>query len=185
MTYDKEFWDAYADSNESRYNAEFAKFIGDLTTSLRCASVLEVGCGTGIDLRLFSNTIAVYGVDLNDRALDIARQNYGRGDFKNGTITSLPFDDSAVDMVFTHGLLNYLDEDTLTKGISEMYRVANRYIVNCELFSESEEQYDDNATFRNMYKRWLDYNVKIISNVDMHEDIEPRKPRFTLLRKMT
>ena len=27
-----------------------------------------------------------------------------------------------------------------------------------------------------MLKRWSEYKVKIISDVDMHEDIEPEKP---------
>jgi SAM-dependent methyltransferase len=74
MDYDKEYWDNYAKENESRYNEEFAKFIRDLTTSLRCTSVLEIGCGTGVDLRLFPDTFEVHGVDLNDLALDFAKK---------------------------------------------------------------------------------------------------------------
>ena len=35
MTYDEEFWDNYARENEARYNEEFAKFIRDLSVSLR------------------------------------------------------------------------------------------------------------------------------------------------------
>lgn len=184
MKYNREFWDVYADENESRYNKEFAKFVRDLASSLRCSSVLEIGCGTGIDLRLFPETFEVYGVDLNDKALTIARQSYGQGDFRNGDISSLPFEDSSVDFVFTHRLLNYLDDPTLEKGISEMYRVASRYIMNCELYAESEGQINEDSRFRNMYRWWLDYKVKVVSNVDMHEDIEPDKARFTLLRKL-
>ncbi len=30
MEYDKEFWDKYADENESRNNDEFTKFLTDL-----------------------------------------------------------------------------------------------------------------------------------------------------------
>ena len=37
---------------------------------------------------------------------------------------------------------------------------------------------------RNVYKRWLNFQVKIISDVEMHEDIEPKKPRFTLVKKI-
>ena len=184
MKYDKEFWDRYANENESRYNEEFAVYVKNLATSLGCSSVLEAGCGTGIDLRLFPDTFSVYGIDLNDRALAAARQHYKTGDFRNENIASLPFDDSSIDFVFTHGLLNYLDDATLETGVSEMYRVAKRYIMNCELFGQSEEQIDENAKNRNMYKRWQNYKVRIVSNVDMHKDIEPDKPRFTLLRKL-
>jgi ubiquinone/menaquinone biosynthesis C-methylase UbiE len=184
MNYNKEFWNKYADENESRYNEEFAKFTRDLATSLRCTSVLEIGCGTGIDLRLFPDTFEVHGVDLNDYALKIAKEKLPRVDFKIGDITNLPFEESSIDFVFTHKLLNYLDDDTLEKGIAEMYRVAGKYVMNCEIYNETEKQIDENHKFRNMSKRWEDYKVKIVSDVDMHEDIEPDKNRFTLLKKL-
>ena len=184
MNYNEEFWNKYTNENEARYNEEFAKFTKDLATSLHCVSVLEVGCGTGIDLRLFPDTFQVHGIDLNDNALSIAKEKIPSGKFKNGNITNLPFEDSSIDFVFTHQLLNYLDNETVDKGIAEMYRVAGRYIMNCEKFEETEKQIDENHQFRNVYKRWLNYNVKIVSNVDMHEDIDPDKSRFTLLRKL-
>lgn len=184
MIYNEEFWDKYSDENESRYNEEFAKFTRDLATSLRCTSVLEIGCGTGIDLRLFSDTFQIHGVDINDHALEIAKEKLPIANFKKGSITELPFEDSSIDFVFTHGLMNYLDEDTLEKGIAEIYRIAGKYIMNCEKFEETEKQIDENQKFRNMKNRWLRYKVKFVSNVDMHEDIDPDKPRFTLLKKL-
>ncbi len=116
MSYNEEFWNKYSDENESRYNEEFAKFVRDLATSLRCTSVLEIGCGTGIDLRLFPETIQFGGIDLNDHALNIAKETILNGNFKKGTISKLPFEDSSIDFVFTHGLMNYLDDETLEKG---------------------------------------------------------------------
>ncbi|MBI5859927.1 MAG: class I SAM-dependent methyltransferase [Nitrosarchaeum sp.] len=184
MSYDKGFWDKYANENESKFNEEFAKFVRDLVVSLRCTSVLEIGCGTGIDLRLFPETFDVHGVDLNDTALNIAKEKLPKFDFKKSSITDLPFENSSIDFVFTHQLLNYLEDDILEKGISEMYRVTGKYIMNCEKYDESEKQINSNSKFRNMQKRWLGYKVKIISNVDMHEEIEPDKSRFTLLRKL-
>ena len=184
MIYNEEFWNKYSDENESRYNEEFAKFTRDLATSLRCTSVLEIGCGTGIDLRLFSDTFQIHGVDINNHALEIAKEKLPIANFKKGSITELPFEDSSIDFVFTHGLMNYLDEDTLEKGIAEIYRIAGKYIMNCEKFDETEKQIDENQKFRNMKNRWLGYKVKFVSNVDMHEDIEPDKPRFTLLKKL-
>ena len=146
MEHDKEFWDKYADENESRNNEEFTKFVTDLARSLHCTSVLEIGCGTGVDLR--------------------------------------KFDDSSIDFIFTHKLLNYLSDQTLDNGVSEMFRVTKRYIVNCELFGEDETVINDEMKYRNMLKRWLNYKVKVVSNVNMHEEIEPEQARFTLLRKM-
>ena len=184
MNYDTEFWKNYALENESRINEEFTKFITDLTMSLRCTSVLEIGCGTGIDLQKFQESFEVYGLDLNDYALDIARKNLPNVNFKKGDITKIPYEDSSIDFIFTHKLLNYLDDETLDAGVAEMFGVSRKYIVNCELFGESEEQIDENMKYRNMLKRWMNYNVKVISNVDMHEDIDSEKVRFTLLRKL-
>jgi len=184
MNYDKEFWDNYAKENESRYNEEFAKFIRDLSVSLRCQSVLEIGCGTGIDLRLFPETVEVHGVDLNELALKIAKEKNPKFDFKKDSITKLPFEDSSIDFIFTHKFLNCLNDEDLNKGISEMYRVAGKYIVNCEIYDKSESKTDIVFKGRNLLKKWSEYKVKIISDVDMHEDIEPDKIRFTLVKKL-
>ncbi len=80
--------------------------------------------------------------------------------------------------------MNYLDDETLGKGVAEMFRVSGKYIMNCEKFEETEKPIDGNHKFRNMQNRWLSYKARVVSNVDMHEDIEPDKPRSTLLRKL-
>ena len=184
MEYNEEFWNKYADENESRNNEEFSKFITDLASSLHCTSVLEIGCGTGIDLRKFDDSFEIHGVDLNEHALELAEKNIPNGKFYKENITKLSFEDSTIDFIFTHKLLNYLDDEILDKGISEIFRVANRYIVNCELFGEDETIINDEMKYRNMLKRWLNYKVKVVSNVNMHEEIEPEQARFTLLRKI-
>jgi ubiquinone/menaquinone biosynthesis C-methylase UbiE len=184
MNYDNEFWDNYAKENESRYNEEFAKFIRDLAVSLRCNSVLEIGCGTGVDLRLFPDTLDVHGVDLNDLALDMAKKKNPSHDFKKSSLTNLPFDDSSIDFIFTHKFLNCVSDEDLNKGISEMYRISKKYIVNCETYAKTESKTEDIFRGRNMLQRWSNYKVRIISDVDMHEDIEPEKIRFTLIKKL-
>ena len=65
----------YADENESRYNEEFSKYVRDLASSLPgIQSILEIGCGTGIDLRLFPDSFRLHGIDLNEHALEIAKE---------------------------------------------------------------------------------------------------------------
>lgn len=184
MNYDDEFWKKYADENASRVNEEFAKFIANLASSLHCTSILEIGCGTGIDLKEFKEPFEVNGLDLNDHALSLARKSIPNVNFKNGDITKMPYEDSSIDFIFTHKLLNYLDDETLDTCVAELFRVSKKYILNCELFGESEKSINENMKSRNMLKRWMDYKVKVISDVHMHEDIEPEKVRFTLLRKL-
>ncbi len=186
LEYDIDYWNKYTDDNESKYNEEFSKFIRDLATSLRANNVLEVGCNSGNDLRSFPNDFDVHGVDLNDHALDIAKKKLPSFKFQNGSIIDLPYEESSIDFVFTHYVLNYISENEIDKAINELYRVSKKYILNCELYDENESPIDGNSKLwkRNIYKRWVNFQVKIISHVDMHEDIEPNKPRFTLVRKI-
>jgi ubiquinone/menaquinone biosynthesis C-methylase UbiE len=186
LEYDIDYWNKYTDDNESKYNEEFSKFIKDLATSLKSNNVLEVGCNSGNDLRSFPNDFDVHGVDLNDHALDIAKKKFPSFKFQSGSIIDLPYEESSIDFVFTHYVLNYISENEIDKAINELYRVSKKYILNCELYDENESPLDSNskAWKRNVYKRWLNFQVKIISHVDMHEDIEPNKPRFTLVRKI-
>ena len=185
MQYNEEFWNQYANENESRYNEEFSKYVRDLASSLPgVQSILEIGCGTGIDLRLFSDSFQLHGIDLNEHALGIAKEKLPNGNFQKGNITELPFEDSTIDFVFTHGLMNYLDDDDLKKGIGEMYRVSKKWIMHCEKYEKSEKQIDENHKFRNMGEKWLEYKVKVVSDVDLHEDYGQDQTRFTLFKKV-
>lgn len=182
-----EYWNQYAESSDSNYNEEMAKFIRDLATSLRSQNVLEVGCNSGNDLKLFSKDFDVSGIDPNEFAIGKAGQDLSHFKFKIGSITELPFEDSSFDFVFTRHVLNYIDNSDMEKSVNEIFRVSRKYILNVEFFSENESQIQDVSIpmfGRNMYKRWQDFKVKIISNVDMHEEIDPKKSKFTLVRKI-
>jgi SAM-dependent methyltransferase len=78
----------------------------------RGRSVLEVGCGAGVDLARFAKGGAeVTGVDLAASAIDLARANFaqqglqGRFDVADGE--RLPFADNSFDLVFAHGVVQY------------------------------------------------------------------------------
>ena len=78
----------------------------------RGRSVLEVGCGAGVDLARFAKGGAeVIGVDLAASAIALARANFeqhglqGRFEVANGE--RLPFPDNSFDLVFAHGVVQY------------------------------------------------------------------------------
>ncbi len=182
---DKQFWEDYANNADSNYNEEFAKFISNLAVSLKCTSVLEVGCNAGNDLKLFPEQIEVHGVDSNENIINKAKERLPSFNFKIGSVTELPYEETSIDLIFTHGFFNYLEDESVSKGIEELFRVSKKYIVNCEMLGE--DNIIDAKTSRkgrNMYKKWLEYEVRIISNVEMHEDFEPEQPRFVLVKKI-
>lgn len=182
-----QYWNQYATNFSSHYNGELAKFIRDLALSLKASSVLEVGCSAANDLKLFPKDFDANGIDKNEFAIKIAQENLPFFKFKVGSAISLPYDDSSIDLVFTRNVLNYVESSDVEKALGELFRVSKKYILNIELFSDDEHQINDEAVpawGRNMLKRWSNFKVKIISNVDMHQEIDPKKSRFTLVRKI-
>src|SRR5919109_862368 len=74
----------------------------------RGRSVLDVGCGAGVDLARFAKGGAeVTGVDVSTSAIDLARHNFEqqglRGRFEVANGERLPFADNTFDLVFAHG----------------------------------------------------------------------------------
>jgi SAM-dependent methyltransferase len=74
--------------------------------------VLEVGCGTGVDLARFARGGAIVtGVDLTESAIALARTNFSQqglsGRFEVADGESLPFPDDTFDFVFAHGVVQY------------------------------------------------------------------------------
>jgi len=78
----------------------------------RGRTVLEVGCGAGVDLARFAKGGAeVTGVDLASSAVDLAKANFEqqglRGRFDVADAEHLPFPDNSFDLVYAHGVVQY------------------------------------------------------------------------------
>jgi ubiquinone/menaquinone biosynthesis C-methylase UbiE len=75
-------------------------------------TVLDVGCGAGVDLARFARGGAeVTGVDVSESAIGLARKNFEqqglRGRFEVANGEQLPFRDASFDLVFAHGVVQY------------------------------------------------------------------------------
>jgi SAM-dependent methyltransferase len=78
----------------------------------RGRAVLDVGCGTGVDLVRFARAGAVAtGVDIAPAAIDLARRNFEiqglNAELIVGDGEALPFPDDRFDLVFAHGVVQY------------------------------------------------------------------------------
>ena len=106
----------------------------------RGRSVLDVGCGAGVDLARFAKGGAeVTGVDVAPAAVALARANFDqrglRGRLEVADGEHLPFPDAAFDFVYAHGVVQYtanprqlVDEcrRVLKPGGEAMFQVYNR-----------------------------------------------------------
>jgi SAM-dependent methyltransferase len=106
----------------------------------RGRSVLEVGCGAGVDLARFAKGGAeVTGVDLAASAIDLARANFEQQGLKGLLQVAdgecLPFPDNSFDLVYAHGVVQYTADPqrlveecrrVLKPGGEAVFQVYNR-----------------------------------------------------------
>lgn len=91
--------------------------------------ILDVGCGDGFLLSQIHNGVReLYGVDLSERALALARQRIGYSvQLSQASIDQIPYTDDFFDVVVcTHTLEHVKD---LTKAVSELKRVAKKRLL--------------------------------------------------------
>jgi SAM-dependent methyltransferase len=95
---------------------------------LRGTRVLEVGCGTGVDLVRFAQGGAqVTGVDLSESAIALARRNFSQRGLNARLLVAdgerLPFANASFEYVFAHGVVQYTgDGQQLVREVQRVLR---------------------------------------------------------------
>ncbi|MFA6307671.1 MAG: methyltransferase domain-containing protein [Patescibacteria group bacterium] len=98
--------------------ANLKKFLGDKHIN----KSLELGCGTGrLANSLFKISDEVYGVDISEEVLKIAKQKYPNLKLECSEVTKLPYQDDYFDMVIINGSLHHFF--AVEKTFNEAYRV--------------------------------------------------------------
>lgn len=119
----------------------------EILASLRCQSLLEVGCADGANLSVFASHLpmcTLSAIDLNRRAVQLAEDRIRKiggtaGTFRTGSANRLPFADKCVDAVLSDAVFMYLTPSHAIQALREMRRVARRVIVIHTFTDESLE----------------------------------------------
>ena len=94
------------------------------------ATVLDIGCGAGMDLLLAAQRVGptgrAIGVDMTPEMLEQTRASaramqLDHVELREGDAEALPVDDASVDVVISNGVLNLTTDKV--KAFSEIYRV--------------------------------------------------------------
>ena len=116
------------------YDLEFRNLVGrfadrsetepllDLVGGLKGKKILEVGCGTGRFLKLFDSSNELYGLDVSEEMLQIARQRNPGASLHVGSAELLPFDSGAFDVVYCFRVLQHIVNQE--KVVHEIARVT-------------------------------------------------------------
>jgi len=92
--------------------------------------VLDLGSGGGLDVLLAARQVGptgfVYGVDMTDKMLELARTNAARigatnVEFRKGELENLPLPDNSVDVIISNCVVNLSPEKE--NALSEAFRV--------------------------------------------------------------
>lgn len=113
--------------------------------------ILELGCNIGINLEIlkkigFKN---LYGLEINKKAIEIAKNRQPDIQFFNGSIEEFDFHDQKFDLVYTAGVLIHINPNSVEEIIKKIISLTNKYIFGFEYFSDDlvEIQYRDNANY--------------------------------------
>lgn len=102
------------------------KIIGSLVERIRtmlrnpAPRILDVGCGTGANLKMLATYGSAEGVDISDQAVEFCRER-GLASVKLGAIEELPYTSGSFDLVTALDVVEHLDDDVA--GLREIRRV--------------------------------------------------------------
>lgn len=132
-----EFGDAYVDRNRT-VAAHRAPFWREVLAEFPARRVLEVGCNLGANLATIAEVIPptdVFGIDVNQKALDLLRSSLPGVNAVSAPARELPFRDRWFDLVFTMGVLIHQPPEALPIVMSEIVRCSRRFVLCGEYFA--------------------------------------------------
>jgi len=120
-------------------------------------SILEVGANVGLNLRALRGLTGaeLFALEPNAAArAKLAADNVvPAANILDGLATSIRLGDASVDLAFTSGVLIHIHPKDLLASVKEIHRVARRYVVCIEYFSDKEEEIAYRGHTEALFKR--------------------------------
>lgn len=86
------------------------------------SNILDLGCGEGTRLNsLYSHGVSLSGIDISQKAIQLAKGKYKNIKFIIGDLEHLPFDAESFDMVYSYFVLEHLTDPE--KALREAVRI--------------------------------------------------------------
>ena len=93
-------------------------------------SVLDVGCGTGIDYPGFIERGMEYtGVDITPKFVTHFKELHPEADVRLSSSLNLSFENESFDVVYSGGMIQHMHPDEYPKAIHEMWRICRKGLI--------------------------------------------------------
>lgn len=136
---------------------------------LNSASILDVGCGTGINLNYLSRYGGVIGLDSSMEAINFCRMR-GNENAAQADAEKLSFEDSTFDLVTAFDLLEHLDDEKALAGFCKVLKTNGHLMISVPAFNFMWSKHDEAVHHKRRYtknqlKKLLEANGFIIEKM--------------------
>ncbi len=149
------------------------------------SSVLELGSGPGVDLKILSEKYTVTGSDFSQHFLDYISAKHP--DFELLLLNAVALDTQRkFDCIFSNKVLQHLTNDELQKSIKKQSSILNNGGLICHSFWNGEDCYEMDGALHNYHtkieiEKWFKPNFDIC-HLSYYEELEPEDSLFLIAK---
>lgn len=150
--------------------------------------ILELGCGAGRNFRYYPPEAKCVGLDLSMNLLQRAQDKVDQNILGMicGTATHLSFKDGVFDLVFADSTIQHIPPDKIDLCVSEIVRVAGRYVCLIEYTQEDNKQsqfFSQIHCFKHDYLKLFSGRLDLISRREVAYKVQPAVKELFLFKK--
>lgn len=129
----------------------------------RCAKIIDIGCGSGRDVKVFSDFgIDAVGIDFSSKMIEIARENAHNGLFYVMDMESISFPSATFDGAWANCSLLHISKKnipTVLKKICEILKPNGIFYVSVKQ-DIVDELFSPDARYKGVEKYWSFYEKR-------------------------
>lgn len=134
-----------------RYIFEDWKHLDKLTSQLKSgAKILDVGCGSGIpiDKYLLEKGFKVFGIDISQEQINLAKTKFPKGKFFVMDMEKIQFDNNSFDAIISFYSIFHIPRTSHPKLLEEFNRLLAKdgllmVTMGSKEYEGTEEEYED------------------------------------------
>lgn len=190
------FWAESWKSIDPKRIAEYVKSMDmapdDMILILRqhqAKTVCDAGCGCGIYCaKLLRNGFSVFGFDVSEDAVQIAKRNAPEAELKTADIRMTGYDSDSFDAVISRDVLDHMTKENAQLALRELYRIVKPGGIAIFTLDFPDEEYGKEPHEKNADGDFVYTSGKwagMVFHPYTYEEIKqilPKKAKYTIVQ---